>query len=172
MCYSPDGLHLASSGSDGKVRIWDATTGEMALTLKGWSRELHCVEFCPRGRYLAAGVTHTGGRIWEKPDDSTDRRARSIVTWRAREAAGFQARRQWAPAIIHLEHLIAADPSSGSRWFDRGNCHAERNNWLAAEADFAKAVELQPDIVHHWYRQAMSAGAEDGRLPPRPRGHD
>jgi WD40 repeat protein/Flp pilus assembly protein TadD len=153
--YSADGQRLATSGSDGKVRIWDASTGEMALTLRGRDRELHNVEFCPRGRYLAAGQVHGSVRFWEKPSDPTDRRPADVLTWRAREAAGFQARRQWVPAISHLDHLIAADRSNATWWFDRGNCHAERKDWPAAQADFAKAIDLQPDNIYPWSRQAM-----------------
>jgi WD40 repeat protein/serine/threonine protein kinase/tetratricopeptide (TPR) repeat protein len=144
VCYSPDGLRLATSGADGKVRVWDASTGEMALTLKGWSPDIHCVAFCPRGRYLAAGVVHAGVRIWEKPDDSSDRPARNVLTWRAREAEGFQARREWAAATSHIERLIAAEPANAQWFFKRGEVYQGRGDWEKALADYWRASELNP----------------------------
>jgi WD40 repeat protein len=35
MFYSPDGQHLVAGGEDGYVRVWNAQTGELDLTLSG-----------------------------------------------------------------------------------------------------------------------------------------
>ena len=65
---SPDGSTVATAARDGRLRLWDAETGENLLEL-GIGREGEAIptvmDFTPDGRRLFVG--HTNGRldVWE-----------------------------------------------------------------------------------------------------------
>src|SRR5262249_51277158 len=54
VAYSPDGRRLASASWDGKVKIWDAVTGECLRTLEGHMGRAWGVAFSPDGRHVAS----------------------------------------------------------------------------------------------------------------------
>jgi WD40 repeat protein/tRNA A-37 threonylcarbamoyl transferase component Bud32 len=61
--FSPDGTRLASAERD-RVKVWNAATGELALTLNGGGH----VAFSPAGTLLASPADSSGGvRVWELP---------------------------------------------------------------------------------------------------------
>jgi WD40 repeat protein len=65
VAYSPDGARLASGGMDGAVRVWDAHTGAVMLTLarhRGW---VNAVAYSPDGGSLASGGSDGAVRVWD-----------------------------------------------------------------------------------------------------------
>ena len=52
---APGGIRLATTGLDGRVTIWDTTTGQQVLSLRGFSGRATCLKFSPGGDRLAAG---------------------------------------------------------------------------------------------------------------------
>src|SRR5205823_3523953 len=52
---SADGKHIVSGSDDKTVRVWDAHTGQEALTLKGHTAMVTSVAFSAEGKRIASG---------------------------------------------------------------------------------------------------------------------
>jgi DNA-binding beta-propeller fold protein YncE len=63
--FDPSGTRVATAGSDGTVRIWDAATGEQLIVLRGHTSEALDAVFLPGGdRIVTAGSDNTV-RVWD-----------------------------------------------------------------------------------------------------------
>jgi WD40 repeat protein/class 3 adenylate cyclase/energy-coupling factor transporter ATP-binding protein EcfA2 len=62
--FDPDDRRIVTTSLDGLVKIWDARTGEMILTLTGHSAETNGGTFSPDGRYVASTSTDGTVRVW------------------------------------------------------------------------------------------------------------
>src|SRR5260370_35869324 len=79
VAWSPDDRLLASSGWDDTVRIWDASTGSMVLTLRDPDRFetfFYGVAGSPEGKFLASGSYPQAVRGWEGRSGRCRRRGR------------------------------------------------------------------------------------------------
>ncbi len=73
LAFSPDGEWLASGGGPpkkpGEVKLWDATTGQELLTLKGHTASVHRVVFSPDSLRLASASGEFGQpaevKVWD-----------------------------------------------------------------------------------------------------------
>ncbi|KXZ53844.1 hypothetical protein GPECTOR_6g762 [Gonium pectorale] len=67
VAWSPDGKHLASSGHDKALRLWNPVSGACTATLQGHSSCVWCVAWAPCGRQLASGGEDGCLLIWALP---------------------------------------------------------------------------------------------------------
>ncbi len=69
LAFSPDGGWLAAGSRDGKVRLYDLSSGvnrlSLANTLDAHRKGVNCVVFSPDGRLLASGGNDAVARIWD-----------------------------------------------------------------------------------------------------------
>lgn len=63
--YSPDGKRIATASQDGTARVWDGTTGELLLTLKGHRESVNSVTYSPDGKRIATGSQDGTAKVWD-----------------------------------------------------------------------------------------------------------
>src|SRR5947209_5385332 len=61
-----------------------------------------------------------------------------------RGVAHFQ-KREWDKAIAAFTDALRHEPAHPTGHYFRGRCHAAAENYVAAVADFTRAIELAPD---------------------------
>lgn len=64
---SPDGKLVAAAGKEGAVRVWDATTGKEAGSLRGHTQRVRSVAFSPDGTRLVTASDDGTSRVWTAP---------------------------------------------------------------------------------------------------------
>jgi WD40 repeat protein len=72
LAFSPDGKRVASGCLSGKVKVWDATSGEETLTLAGhtpiartYFAMVESVAFSPDGKRLASASADGTVKVWD-----------------------------------------------------------------------------------------------------------
>jgi WD40 repeat protein/serine/threonine protein kinase len=65
VAFSPNGLVLATARWDGKVLLWDPTTGTLLRTLRGEPQGFYGVAFSPDGQFLAAANWRGTVTVWD-----------------------------------------------------------------------------------------------------------
>jgi WD40 repeat protein len=80
VAFDASGGRLATGGSDGLVKVWDARTGAHLLTLTGHTGEVSGLSFSPDGTALASSASDRTVRVWAMDVDDLLAIARQSVT--------------------------------------------------------------------------------------------
>lgn len=65
IAFSPDNRFLASSGYDGKIKIWDTAAGREVRQLTGHTQLINAIAFSPDGKYMASGSVDGSAKLWD-----------------------------------------------------------------------------------------------------------
>src|SRR5262249_51844775 len=67
VAFSPRGEEVASADGSGKVMLWSATTGQVAVPLPrpAGAGGVHCVAFSPDGQRLAVACAKQSVEVWD-----------------------------------------------------------------------------------------------------------
>jgi multicomponent Na+:H+ antiporter subunit D len=63
--FSPDGKQIVSGSGDDALKVWDAETGQLALTLDGHSDIVTSVSFSPDGKRIVSGSEDKTLKVWD-----------------------------------------------------------------------------------------------------------
>lgn len=63
--FSPDGMDLATAGSDSVVRIWSLSDGRLKRTLRGHRRRVYNLAYSQDGRRLVSGSSDHTVTVWD-----------------------------------------------------------------------------------------------------------
>jgi WD40 repeat protein len=67
LAYSPSGNYLAVAGDEGKVTLWDVSTGKHEATFVGHTDRVSAVAWSVDGRLLITGADDGTVRLWPVP---------------------------------------------------------------------------------------------------------
>jgi len=70
VCFSPDGKHLATSSSDGRIYIWEMAKRFVRKAFNVRTRFVPCFDFSPNGRLLVSNADD-GVLLWNLRDGSS-----------------------------------------------------------------------------------------------------
>jgi WD40 repeat protein len=105
--WAPPGAtsdHLATAGTDGTVRIWDAATGETVHVLRGHMGAVNDIDWNPDGTHIASASTDGTVRIWQADTGKS--------TQVLRGHTGSVSRVRWSPQLGSALLVSVRDYSS------------------------------------------------------------
>src|SRR5260370_14686728 len=87
--WSPNGLRVASVGSDKSLQVWDSSTGRKYIIYRTSSSGLNSVSWSPDGRYFASGGNDKMVQVWDAITRS------NVFTYRGH--TGYVTSVAWSP---------------------------------------------------------------------------
>jgi tetratricopeptide (TPR) repeat protein len=167
--FSPDGRRIVTTSWVGGALLWDLEPDARPLDdLVRMAGLLSGMRVDASG----AAVPISTSELREAHDAllRKDPRAFSaspaqLLGWHHQQALACEKALAWEAALVHLNHLVEAQPGVDALALRRGIAHAFLGHWREAAADFdVRRIEGLPDFIL-WYWTALvhqAAGNRDG----------
>jgi WD40 repeat protein/serine/threonine protein kinase len=173
LVFSPDGQRLAATSMDGVTKVWEVQTWQEVVDPDAAKFVLSARDpaLSPDGRFWARaeGEVVYLHDLKQSPNAEAiafrEALARPDPIWQEDQAARYERDRQWFAAAFHLDQALTARPDTALHG-RRGRARAELSHWEEARADFARAVEEEPDQPDVWRGLALTQ-----LLLKQPEGH-
>ena len=157
LAHSPEGSLLASAGSDGTVKLWDAQTGAAVATLKGHNDRVLAVAFSTDGKRLASCSADGTVRLWDV----------------ARRQAAGPPLTEHVGAVLALafsaEGLLATAGADQHILLRDGETGAVRGAPLVGHGDAVTGLAFSPDgrrLASSGYDGSLLLWKVDGEVAP------
>jgi WD40 repeat protein len=166
VAYSPDGHRVLTAAADGIVRIWDVSTGQVILALKGHEGEVEHAAFSPDGRKVVtvAAVPSSMGKACRTWDAQT---GKELARW---QGGGWTCKAAFRPDGRRVVLAL------GGR--EARTCDAESGKEIAVlrgHHGWLNSVRFSPDgrrvLTASMDRTARLWDAESGRELLQLKGH-
>ena len=63
--FAPNGYQLASGSKDQTIKLWNASSGKIDLTIDGRCGAINAVDFSPNGRWIASAGSESKVGVWD-----------------------------------------------------------------------------------------------------------
>jgi len=64
VAFSRDGKRIVSGSEDNTIKVWDAESAQLALTLRGHSHSVSCVALSCDGKRMVSGSGDKTIKVW------------------------------------------------------------------------------------------------------------
>lgn len=65
ICFSPDGVYLATGAEDRVIRVWDIVNGRVKLKLTGHTQDIYSLDWTRDGKSIVSGSGDHTVKIWD-----------------------------------------------------------------------------------------------------------
>ena len=112
IAFGPDGTRIVSGSRDETLKVWDAESGEVVLTLRGHGGSVESVAFSPDGTRIVSGSDDKTLKVWDgsEPVEGYDAKTGK---WRAQAATGRRSGGAGAVALIAESPLHGVGQACG-----------------------------------------------------------
>ncbi|KAF1346717.1 WD40-repeat-containing domain protein [Delphinella strobiligena] len=69
VCFSPDGVYLATGAEDKIIRIWEIQAGVIRHQFAGHEQDIYSLDYSSDGRLIASGSGDRTVRVWDIPNN-------------------------------------------------------------------------------------------------------
>ncbi|ORY17692.1 transcriptional repressor rco-1 [Clohesyomyces aquaticus] len=69
VCFSPDGMYLATGAEDKVIRVWDIQSRTIKHQFTGHEQDIYSLDFARNGRIIASGSGDRSVRLWDLPSN-------------------------------------------------------------------------------------------------------